>query len=67
VLDGQTGWLCPAGDVVRLAEAMVSCLQAPESELQSMGVRARARVRERHDINREAAKLAQFLTPSLAA
>jgi colanic acid/amylovoran biosynthesis glycosyltransferase len=67
VLDGQTGWLCPAGDVVRLAEAMVSCLQTPESELQAMGLRARVRVRERHDINREAAKLAQFLTPSLAA
>jgi glycosyltransferase involved in cell wall biosynthesis len=51
------GWLFPAGDVGALAQAMLTCLDAPPEQLQRMGEAARHRVLERHDIDTEAAKL----------
>jgi colanic acid/amylovoran biosynthesis glycosyltransferase len=63
VEDGQTGWLCPAGDVQRLADAMVACLDSPEHQLMQMGERARLRVQARHDIRQEAQKLLNLLAP----
>jgi colanic acid/amylovoran biosynthesis glycosyltransferase len=57
VRDGDNGWLVPAGDIDSLAAAMESCLAATTDELARMGEAARARVLERHDIDREAAKL----------
>ena len=57
VRDGDTGWLVPAGDINSLAAAMESCLAASADELARMGEAAHARVLERHDIDREAAKL----------
>jgi colanic acid/amylovoran biosynthesis glycosyltransferase len=57
VRDGQTGWLVAAGDVAGLAEAMKDCLSSPLARLQAMATAARAIVRERHDVDREAAKL----------
>jgi glycosyltransferase involved in cell wall biosynthesis len=58
VRDGRTGWLVAAGDIDALAAALRECLAAPAERLAAMGAAARAVVRERHDVDREAAKLA---------
>jgi colanic acid/amylovoran biosynthesis glycosyltransferase len=58
VRDGENGWLVPAGDVEALANAMQDCLDAPAERLAHMGAAAHERVLARHDIDREAAKLA---------
>lgn len=57
VREGESGWLYPPGSVEELAQAMERCLATPDDELLRMGERARQRVLERHDIDREAAKL----------
>lgn len=64
VQPGRTGWLVPAGDVDALTEAMEECLSAPAEQLERMGEAARARVLERHDVDREAAKLAALFARS---
>jgi glycosyltransferase involved in cell wall biosynthesis len=55
---GQHGWLVPAGDAEALADAMQACLGASPEVISRMGEAARARVMERHDVNKEAASLA---------
>lgn len=57
-LPGETGWLVPAGDVDGLAAAMVALEDTPPERLAAMGAAGRARVLERHDVAREACKLA---------
>ena len=57
----ETGFLVPAGDVQALADAMDSFGDLSYDALCRMGQAARARVLVRHDIDREAAKLAQFI------
>lgn len=54
---GQHGWLVPAGDAEALASAMQNCLDAPLETIAEMGEAGRARVLERHDVDKEAAKL----------
>ncbi|MFG6562803.1 glycosyltransferase [Sulfitobacter sp. 1A13421] len=61
VQPGETGWLVPAGDVAALAEAMAALHDAPLTALEEMGTKARTRVFTRHDVAREAAKLAQHM------
>lgn len=61
VVPGETGWLVPAGDAVTLAEAMVTLARTPNDRLMTMGQAGRARVLDRHDIAREAAKLASLI------
>ncbi len=58
VVDGETGWLVPAGDAQALAIAIERAEHTPRSELDQMGQKGRLRVLERHDIDREATKLA---------
>lgn len=58
VIPGKNGWLVPAGAVLELADAMEGLLQTPTDELQQMGDAAYVRVRQRHDVDTEAAKLA---------
>ena len=58
VVDGKTGWLVPAGDVDRLAQAIEACLAARPDVLARMGEAGHRRVLARHDVDREAAKLA---------
>jgi glycosyltransferase involved in cell wall biosynthesis len=57
VRPGANGWLVPAGDEVALAEAMCEALAAPVEQLMAMGAAGRARIIERHDVAKEAAKL----------
>ncbi len=61
VLPGGTGWLVPAGDAAGLAAAMVALAATPPEQLARMGAAGRARVLERHDVAREAARLAGLI------
>lgn len=54
------GWLVPAGDVRALADAMQECLERNAEELTAMGSAAHERVVERHNVDVEAAKLANL-------
>jgi glycosyltransferase involved in cell wall biosynthesis len=60
VIDGETGWLAPAGDPEQLADAMKLALETSDQELTEMGERGRERVLRLHDVRREAAKLEQL-------
>jgi glycosyltransferase involved in cell wall biosynthesis len=57
---GEHGWLVPAGDAEALASAMQTCLDTPLETITRMGEAARARVLERHDVDKEAAKLIEL-------
>ncbi|MBL4918472.1 glycosyltransferase [Szabonella alba] len=58
VREGREGWLVPAGDAGALARAIRDLAATPPERLAGMGVAARDRVLARHDINREATRLA---------
>ena len=65
VVDGETGWLVPAGDVRALEVALEACLAATPQQLGEMGRRGRARVLMRHDVDASAARLADlFMAPT---
>ena len=51
VLPGESGWLVPAGDAARLAQAILDCARIDRDRLQNMGEMARERVLQRHDID----------------
>lgn len=61
VRHGVEGWLVPAGSVGDLVSTLRCVLQTPNERLTEMGRFGAARVAERHDANREAAKLAAHL------
>jgi colanic acid/amylovoran biosynthesis glycosyltransferase len=56
----ENGWLCVAGDVEHLAKTMQEALLTPVNTLQKMGNAAYERVVQRHNIDIEATKLAQY-------
>jgi colanic acid/amylovoran biosynthesis glycosyltransferase len=58
------GWLVPAGDASALTNAMQSCLDAPPERIAQIGEASRMRVLERHDIDKEASKLAALFQSS---
>ncbi|HTV51810.1 MAG TPA: glycosyltransferase family 4 protein [Steroidobacteraceae bacterium] len=60
VLPGENGWLCAASSREELERALVDCLAASPERLEQMGAAGRARVRERHSIDVEAAKLLEL-------
>jgi colanic acid/amylovoran biosynthesis glycosyltransferase len=60
VQDKVHGWLVPAGDVERLADAIRELLTTPPERLAAMGKAGAARVAERHDAEREAGRLAEL-------
>ena len=64
VTDAVNGWLVPAGDVEALAAALKRVLTTPVADLSRMGALGAARVRERHDTHKEAAKLATLFEKS---
>jgi colanic acid/amylovoran biosynthesis glycosyltransferase len=57
----DNGWLCVAGDVRNLTDTIREALSMPTATLQQMGDAAYARVITRHNIDIEAAKLAQHI------
>ena len=61
VRPGETGWLVPAGETGELAAAMDTALRMPDDALRAMGAAGAARVRQRHDIDTEAARLARLI------
>ncbi|MEW9918958.1 glycosyltransferase family 4 protein [Marimonas sp. MJW-29] len=61
VQEGKTGWLVPAGDTSALAEAMDALAETSLEKLAKMGKAGRERVLERHDVAREAEKLAGLM------
>jgi len=65
VLPGINGWLIPAGEAAALADAMLECLEKAPSAITHMGDSAFAEVFRRHDIDLEAAKLAELFKLSL--
>ena len=66
VRDGVDGWLVPAGDVDALADAMQACLEAAPQRLATMGRAALERVRARHSIDVEAARLHAMFESAIA-
>jgi colanic acid/amylovoran biosynthesis glycosyltransferase len=62
---GEHGWLVPAGDVEALADAMQDCLDAPVETLVRMGEAGQKRVRLRHSVDIEAAKLVNLFEASI--
>lgn len=50
IVDGQTGWLVPAGDASALSEAMNKFMQAPLEERSAMGEQARQQVIDRFSL-----------------
>jgi len=66
VIDRGTGWLVPAGDVAALVDAMEACLQATPEVLDRLGQAGRERVRDRHDVEREASVLARLFDGAVA-
>ena len=64
VVDGESGWLVPAGAVTPLAAAMREVLETPAAELQRRGRRGAEMVREQHDIRRIAAQLVELIEAS---
>ena len=61
VVDGECGWLVPAGDVDALAAAMKRALTAPPAELERMGKVGRARVLAQFDVDSSARELRALL------
>ncbi|OYY92501.1 MAG: colanic acid biosynthesis glycosyltransferase WcaL [Hydrogenophilales bacterium 28-61-23] len=64
VMAGENGWLFPAGSVDALIEAMQAFLATPQATLARMGEAGYQRVRARHDIDIEAAKLVNLFRGS---
>jgi glycosyltransferase involved in cell wall biosynthesis len=65
VLPRETGWLVPASSVDALAGAITECLLASHEELSAMGRRGRERVLALHDVDREAAALAELFAENM--
>ena len=60
LVDGECGWVVPAGSVDALAEAMRTALATPTDQLERMGRVGRERVRAQHDVMAEAEQLAKL-------
>lgn len=59
------GWLVPAGDVEALAGAMQDCLDAPADTLARMAEAAQKRVLARHNVDAQAAQLAELFQATI--
>ena len=66
LIQGENGWLCVAGDVDDLTKAMREALTLPVESLQKMGDAAYTRVIARHNIDIEAAKLAEHIKAAIS-
>jgi colanic acid/amylovoran biosynthesis glycosyltransferase len=59
VRPGVNGWLVAAGSVEALVHSLREVLDAPRERLDAFGLAGRTAVAERHDANKEAARLAE--------
>ena len=64
LVDPAVGWLCPAGDVDALADAMRTALATPVATLAAMGDTGRKRVQAMHDANANGAALCKLFRQS---
>ncbi len=55
------GWLCPAGDIEALIDALQQALETSPGRLQEMGERGYQRVLAQHHIDKEAGLLAEYI------
>ena len=62
---GENGWLVPAGDTDELMNAIRDALETPAARLREMGAAGRTRVRNRHRIVTEVARLEELLMDTL--
>lgn len=67
VVPGESGWLVPAGDADALVAAISEALATPAERLTQMGRHGMERVRARHDIMREAARLRAYFEEAVDA
>ena len=61
VVHGENGWLCAAGSVTELAQAIAECLAADTNQLDAMGHAGFERILLQHSIDSEAARLYALL------
>lgn len=61
VREGETGLLVPAGDAHALTDAMQRLAAMSDDDRSRLATAARTRVIDRHDVTREAAKLARLI------
>jgi colanic acid/amylovoran biosynthesis glycosyltransferase len=66
LVDGQTGWIVPAGNIERTAEAIESVLNTPVERLNEMGQFGSKRVRIMHNAMVEAGKMKSLFESQLA-
>lgn len=66
VVHGENGWLAPASNAEALADAMSAALNASADQLRAMGAAGKRRALARHDIDREAARLAEAFSAAIA-
>jgi len=66
VINGEHGFLFPAGDVDALASTLERFLALPSEQVKAMGDAAYTRVIERHSADTEAHKLAQLFKHEIA-
>jgi colanic acid/amylovoran biosynthesis glycosyltransferase len=67
VENGVCGWLVPAGNVERIAQAVIHVLEASTDALTELGKAGVERVRAMHDARKEAGKLKELFRAHLAA
>jgi colanic acid/amylovoran biosynthesis glycosyltransferase len=66
VVNAENGWLIPAGDVDRLADAMQEVVTSEPPALGALGQNGRARTFERHNTATEAGKLKQLFSKAIS-
>lgn len=66
LVDEECGWMLPAGSQEDLIGAMRGALEATPDQLRAKGAEGRRRVEERHDVDKEAAKLLAFFKDAAA-
>jgi glycosyltransferase involved in cell wall biosynthesis len=64
VINRKNGWLVPAGSVMELTDAIEEMLSSSPKQLKAMGDAAYEIVKQRHDIDTEATKLAALFGES---
>lgn len=60
VVNGETGWLFPAGSEEEIAHAVRTCLDTPIEKLRAMGAAGRERALRYHNLEEQAAMLSNL-------